>query len=177
MKIEYFNHNTYLGVWQVNIGTDIEQFHSRIKKPVSECWVDYEDGKLYHHTPDYVKTVWEFEPNSEVGDDIYKAFVRVENEKHFTKVWLTSELTISIPTNFLKKTKYPTHEFYVKEYKRWIGSNYPSDMKSVISSTIEMLISRHRRRHMEDIPHNHKTVESLCDAINSINFTMDDIFL
>lgn len=180
-KAEYFHYGTYMGDWVVYIN-EVESIQNCKKYPVEECTVNHVEGTIeINH--EGVISHWNFEPNSEVGDAVYKGFVREEQEMvgyvMFTKVWITSEMVISIPTKFLKRTKYRTQEWFVKEYKRYVGDKHPSEIKTITSSVIEMLIRQHSYRHrgLDNPVHPvHITLSTLKEALGSINFTMDDIF-
>lgn len=182
IKAEYFHYGTFMGSFVVYIN-DVESIQNCKKYPVEECKVNHVEGKIeINHNG--VTSHWYFEPNSEIGDAVYKGFVREEQEMvgcvMHTKVWITSEMTIIIPTNFLKRTKYRTQDWFIKEYKRYVGDKYPSHIKTITSSVIEMLIRQHTYRNREldgTTQAAYKTIMDLKTAIGGINFTMDDVFV
>ncbi|AFN39485.1 hypothetical protein F485_gp402 [Aeromonas phage CC2] len=184
MKIGYCHYGTFMSQWVVWVGESGE-FKDAIRYNPDDCTVDHKAGTIEINN-DGVISHWEFEPNSSIGDTVYKAFVREEKEyivgREYTKVWITSEMSITIPTEFLKRTKFRSQEWFIKEYKRYIGSKYPSDIKTITSSVIDMMIRHHLYRHrgLEDyqtIPAVYKTVDILKEALGSINFTMEDVFV
>ena len=183
MKVGYFHYGTFLSKWVVWIGETESHKDSQMVNP-ENCVVDHKKGTI-EITNDGIISRWEFKPNSSIGDYVHKAFVREEEEMVgyilFTKVWITSEMTISMPTKFLKRTKHRSIEWFIKEYKRYIGKPYPSDIKTITSSTIDMMIRHHMYRHRDldeyEVVPVFKTLDMIKHALGTINFTMDDVFL